>query len=598
MAAVKGNDHRSIKERLQRRAMGLWGIADRDKVDPVVDMLLDVFAYELKRVNDEIKVSDGKLLERLSRILVDDKWSLPTPSHALLKMVPLQDELEINRKTQFYHSKMELGETKDVFFTPMSTHTLLGGFVRCIAYGDELFLRDEDASVDHSLSCLKDKRFDDHTIWVGIRADKKVLEGQEKLPICLLLKDSELDSHLKTVQVSDVKGNVLPMENSKAESEYPEQEHYFNRVRRYYQNYLYDIDLREAEKEQVNISEQFKELFDQIDIEEYDEELFWVKVKLPVTFDRAELEKLEINLNVFPIVNRRFVYKQHSLERNGRLVSLPTDLEGYDFFLNLERLLDDSGSSYSPVLNSDINDLTGTYSLYFGNADRFDQRNAKGMLNRMIQAVREEGSAFSAIGYDLLNAHLKELSEKLDVLEKKVNVSYKNVIGSVEKQYLVTEPHENTTFYECEFWKTSGNLANGIADKTYFNQYQSIDVQSNVISLQTETVGGIIRTTTKEKINSLRSGIITRDRIVSREDIKAFVKAMIGSTLEKVEVRSGVAISPKKKEGLVRTTHVTVTLSSKYSMNSENKKRMAQFIKSELEHRSVQSIPYQVQISE
>jgi hypothetical protein len=216
----------------------------------------------------------------------------------------------------------------------------------------------------------------------------------------------------------------------------------------------------------------------------------------------------------------------------------------------------------------------------------------------MIQAVREEGSAFSAIGYDLLNAHLKELSEKLDVLEKKVNVSYKNVIGSVEKQYLITEPLEGATFYECEFWKTSGNLANGIADKTYFSQYQSIDVQSNVISLQTETVGGIIRTTTKEKINSLRSGIITRGRIVSREDIKAFVKAMIGSSLEKVEVRSGVAISPKKKEGLVRTTHVTVTLSSKYSLNSENKKRMAQFIQSELEHRSVHSIPYEVQISE
>ncbi|MFK7784898.1 MAG: hypothetical protein AB8B56_07275, partial [Crocinitomicaceae bacterium] len=414
MAAVKGTDHRSIKERLLRRAMGLWGIADRDKVDPVVDMLLDVFAYELKRVNEEIKISDGKLLERLSRILVDDKWSLPTPSHGLLKMVPLQDELEINRKTQFYHSKMELGETKDVFFTPLNTHKLLGGYVRCVAFGNELSLRDEDDSVEHNLMCLPDKRFDDYTIWVGIRVKEAVLERQEKLPVCLLLKDSALDSHLKTVQAFDVKGSRLPIESSKTESDFSTQENYYDHIRRYYNNYLYDINLDEADKEQVLISEQFKELFDEIDVEDYDEKLFWVKFKLPVTFDREELEKLEINLNVFPIVNRRFVYKQHSLERNGRLVSLPTDMEGYDFFLNLERLSDDSGTSYTPVLDSDINDLSGTYSLYFGNADRFDQRNAKGMLNRMIQAVREEGSAFSAIGYDLLNAHLKELSEKLD----------------------------------------------------------------------------------------------------------------------------------------------------------------------------------------
>ena len=196
-----------------------------------------------------------------------------------------------------------------------------------------------------------------------------------------------------------------------------------------------------------------------------------------------------------------------------------------------------------------------------------------------------------------MNAHLEDLSTKLDVLEKKVNVSYKNMIGTLEKQYLITEPFENTTFYECEFWKTNGSLANGILEHTPFNQYQSIEVQSHFISLQTETVGGIIRTTTKEKINSLRSGIITRERIVSKEDIKAFVKGMIGTTIDSVEVRSGVMVSPKRKEGLVRTSHVTIELSSKYAMNSENKKRMAQFIQSELEHRSVQSIPYQVQIS-
>jgi hypothetical protein len=84
---------------------------------------------------------------------------------------------------------------------------------------------------------------------------------------------------------------------------------------------------------------------------------------------------------------------------------------------------------------------------------------------------------------------------------------------------------------------------------------------------------------------------------VSKEDVKAFVKAMIGSTLHSVDVRSGVAISPKKKEGLVRTTRVSIEFSSQHTMNTENKKRMAHFIQSELEHRSVQIIPYQVEIS-
>lgn len=577
--------------------MALWGIDDRDKVDPIIEMLLDVFAYEMSRLNEEIKVSDGKLLERLARILVDEKWSLPSPSHGLLQMIPLEEELEVDRKTQFYHTKMDQGETRDIFFTPIRTHTLLSGFVRCMAFGDKLIAQDEESNPEFMVDCQKDKRIDDHVVWLGIKMDKKVVKKQTTLPVCLLLKDSELDSHLRTVKVSDVKGNALEIRNVVDDEESSGQEHYYDMINRYYQNYLYEIDLTDAKKKQLKIEEQFPEFFDEFDLEEFDEEFFWLKLTLPVTFDRDEIEKLNVKLNTFPIVNRKFIYKQHSLTRNGRLVSLPTDMEGHDFFLNLERLIDDQGVEYSAVLNSDINNLSGTYSLYFGNTDRFDQRNAKGMLDRMIQAVREEGSAFSAIGYDLLNAHLEDLSTKLDVLEKKVNVSYKNMIGTLEKQYLITEPFENTTFYECEFWKTNGSLANGILEHTPFNQYQSIEVQSHFISLQTETVGGIIRTTTKEKINSLRSGIITRERIVSKEDIKAFVKGMIGTTIDSVEVRSGVMVSPKRKEGLVRTSHVTIELSSKYAMNSENKKRMAQFIQSELEHRSVQSIPYQVQIS-
>ncbi|MCJ8289294.1 MAG: type VI secretion system baseplate subunit TssF [Crocinitomicaceae bacterium] len=597
MTILKGTDYKSIKERLKRRAMGLWGIEDMDKIDPVIEMLLDVFAYELARVNDEIKISDGKLLERLARILVDDKWSLPSPSHALLKMLPIENELEVHRKSQFYYPKMEQGEVKDIFFTPIKSHKLLNAYVRCLAFSDKIVVRDEEATTEYMVNCLKDTRIDDHAVWVGIKIDKELLGSQKKLPICLLLKDSELDSHLKTVQVQDSKGNSLEIQGAVNDEESHEQEHYFEMIDRYYQNYLYEIDIEDAKKKQNTISAQFSEFFDPVDLEDFDEKLFWIKLILPITFDREELEKLEVTLNVFPIVNRRYVYKQHYIARNGRLVSLPTDIEGHDFFLNLESLQDDNGAVFTPVLDSDINDLSGTYSLYFGNADRFDQRNAKGMLDRMLHTVREEGSAFSAIGYDLLNTHLNDLNSKLDVLEQKVNTSYKNIIGSLEKQYLITEPHENTTSYECEFWKTNGAAANGISEDTSLSQYQSVELQSHTISLQTETVGGIIRTTTKEKINSLRSGIITRERIVSKEDIKAFVKAMVGGSIQSVDVRSGVAISPKKKEGLVRTTHVSIEFSSQYTMNAENKKRMAHFIQSELEHRSVQIIPYEVEIS-
>lgn len=44
-----------IKERILKYAMESWGITDSRNMDPVVDLLLDVFAYESARLHQDIK---------------------------------------------------------------------------------------------------------------------------------------------------------------------------------------------------------------------------------------------------------------------------------------------------------------------------------------------------------------------------------------------------------------------------------------------------------------------------------------------------------------------------------------------------------------
>ena len=39
-----------IKERLQRFAMDLWNITDPGQMDPVIDLILDVVAYNRSRL--------------------------------------------------------------------------------------------------------------------------------------------------------------------------------------------------------------------------------------------------------------------------------------------------------------------------------------------------------------------------------------------------------------------------------------------------------------------------------------------------------------------------------------------------------------------
>ena len=73
-----------IKERVLDYAMSLWEIDDARLIDPVVDLLLDVVAYEFYKLHQEVEKSDAQILNRLARILIPQKWSLPFPAHGLL----------------------------------------------------------------------------------------------------------------------------------------------------------------------------------------------------------------------------------------------------------------------------------------------------------------------------------------------------------------------------------------------------------------------------------------------------------------------------------------------------------------------------------
>lgn len=84
---------REIKDRISRYAMDLWGISDPSRMDPIVDLLLDVFAYNSSRLYQDIDAADASILHRLARLLVPHKWSLPFPSHALMTVCPASDNI-------------------------------------------------------------------------------------------------------------------------------------------------------------------------------------------------------------------------------------------------------------------------------------------------------------------------------------------------------------------------------------------------------------------------------------------------------------------------------------------------------------------------
>ncbi len=586
-------NYRKIKERMRKRSMELWEVSDERALDPLIDLMLDVFSYEFSKLYQDVKISDGKLLSRISKILVNEQWSLPLPSHALLKAMPTENMDVVTRTNHFYLQKsVKTKRLYDIYFTPLNEQRIFKAHVHGTYFDKKLRLNDECGQDKMVRESMEGYKVDDYVVWVGIAIKPSLLKKIKTLPICILLNGSLLDSYIKLVEVFDEDGNKLDLllRENVAEKD----EHYFDSVHTYYKNYLYEIDLSNSSKKQKSLINKVGDAFNSEKIVEYDTELFWLKLSFPVAFNKEELGKLSISLNTFPVVNRRLSDKQHAILKNGKIVSIsPLSSE---CFLNIESLLDDKGEEYQSVLKSNIDDLEGSYSLFFGDVEQFDERNAKSVLEKMIQTVREEGSSFSAIGYDLLNAFLEDLNIKLDDLQLKVEYGYKGVNGGDEKVYLLAIPYKTSHVFECKYWVSDVNMLNGVEKGTLLNEYKSGGLLANSIILQTESVGGVIRKGEKEKIRSLRYGLISKDRIVSNEDIKAFVKMTVGGIIETVSIKPGVGLSPSRKQGLVRTVEVSIKISSEGTLDEDNKKRLSHFLQMMLQNKSVHTIPYNVTI--
>ncbi len=586
----------TIKHSLKKRAMRLWGVENQDFLDPLIEMLLDVFAYEFSKVHSEIELSDAKLLERISKILVHEKWALPQPAHALLRAVPMDDTYAIEGTTQFFTQKVNfIADNTDLFFTPLIPSKLVKARIHCVSYENQLQLLDSRADPYISLPTKKDRKLPDYQMWFGISIDKDLLEETNLLDIAVLLGDSSLSAYLPLLEITTYGNERIPIKQTLKRAGENTDNHYFDTIHRYYQNHLYTLDISAIKKEKSNSQLVLGDYFDMSIIDEHvSEDLLWFKITFPVPFVSQELNEVSLAMNTFPIVNRQKAERQHNLARNGRIIPLASATGAY--FLNVDTLIDNNNHTFTSGASKDIHNMDGTYSLYFGDIEQFDERNAKTMLEQVIQKVRQEGSAFSVFGYDLLNSYLSDLNHKLEAIETKITTKYKGDLDDSQRQFLVTVPYQESSMMECSYWTTNADLANGLPKGATMAQYQTGGLETNTISLKTTVKGGSIKRSTEEKVSNLRYGLLSRDRIVSSHDIREFIKKSIGKTVENVSIASGVAVSTKKNQGLIRTADIKVTLTKQGAMNIEDKRRLANYLEVEITNKSVQNIPYRVEV--
>ena len=581
-----------IKERLLDRALDLWGIEDERQLDPVVDLLLEAVAFESFQLEETLARADAALLGRLSRLLIPQKWMLPRPAHGLLSVHPKSGEhlMELSPHDHFSVNRVVQGvKSPPLFFTPLYATQLLDAQIRYRLWGTQLEELGRRRSYTEQAFAEED-RLGDHTLYLGIQIAEENLVHTDRLRLAILPERGELLPFLSEIQAFDACEHPLVIQAQNIPEDSYEG-HYVQDLKEHYCHYLYEIELQES-KASCSLTSLFPKLKEELqELHDVASQLYWIRLEFPAVFTLDDMASMGVHLNTVPVINRRLIRKLHSLEREGRILSLSTSDQGH--FLSIESLEDNLGKVYIPRERSYEAGALGVYSLYFGDLERFDASDAQRQLRRVLQLVREEGNAFSAVDNSSFASVLKELQDRLTMLEKTVGKMQSE--SGPSKAFLMTMPEAEAEHLALSYWESTGGLANGLSPQDIIQSLEPDKFDSASIRLRTKTKGGRAAETEDMLIAHLRYGLLSKERIVTREDVKSYLKHRLGITLRKVDLRDGVTISQEPNKGLVRCTDVFLELvKQETELNEEEQAHLSSRLETELKERSVAHTTYKV----
>lgn len=576
------NSKELIKNRMLKHAVNYWGIKNTEDLDPAVKLILEALSLELYNLGNETKDTQVRILEKVANLLAPDSLTSPNPAHAIMHASPVEAFETLTKTTGFFAQRKissrqneELDTTLDIHFTPVDAVTLFDVHVTHIAAGGNLYSYGP-AFNRQFIARMNTRPADSHSIWLGLKINSS-LESLEHLLFCFDWKNLESKLSHDILQ-------LLPMTKWYIDGE----EVQITPGIQYTQpsgmagnsdNIFLDYDLLILKEKDVKafydqrfitITEScsnlirdckkiyppgFETLFPKAQLQALQEKLLWIKVVFPPAMPQDWLSELNVYPNAFPVMNRKLIDLKYRLKGGSNIIPLRTEM--LDQFLTVRSLTDETRQYRAVPYRDKEEELHGTYTLRNGGVERFDNRNARELIGYLLELLRSESAAFSAYGYDFIATTLKELNQKISLMEQKTR-GYINY-SEETPNYIIVKPFEGQDMMYAQYWTTLAAMANNLRAGTKLQQARGVKVTSDSISLITTSMGGRGRLQPEEKLNAFRYSLLTRNRIITKEDIRSFCYHELGDKISNIEIKKGYEMSLSNREAFRRTIDVILT---------------------------------------
>lgn len=609
-----------IKSRLLKKAAELWGYQENevDSFDPLVSLLMDSCSVEFEKIAQEITSTQSRLLNRLANIMNPDVMDIPRPAYGVMQARSNEPHALLSTDTQFIYrraanarvSATELG-SPEVFFTPVVPAHLYNANVKIIATSSSLY-EVENGNQKKVLGVAEQVRNGEKVLWLGMDLSSEIKTLDKFLFYFDWQNDPERERYYQFLPFAkwSVGGHPLKSqigyptyvqaakETNILEDEFDMALKIEQHVSAFYHKCFVQLSMSGQLKDQGIVPQLFpkamEETFAWQDLQVLKNEYVWIKVQFPDSLPLEALNNLYCYINAFPVINRKMNKLTYRLQQNLNIIPLNSN----DSFLNIKEVRSANNALYKSALQTNLQELGGeTYTLRFQGVDRFDSRNAREMLYYLLELLRDEGSAFAALGEDFLTSLIREMNQNIARLEQKLNQSS----ASFQKApipYIVMKPKNVGENIYVEFWTTNGAGANRVPGGSKLSAYSSPQVRNNELYMISPTHGGNERLNAFEKIYSYKKTLLTRNRVVTMEDIRAFCMAQFGNRLRAVEVEKGFMTGATPKAGLIRCIRVKLIPRDLREMSKDEWQRSCEELAVVLENHSAANLPYQVSVSE
>ncbi len=576
-----------IKSRMIKNAASYWGYADSDidSFDPVVKLLIESCATEIYKLTQEINSSQVRTLERLSSLLTPDVYIGSRPAHSIMFAKSVEPVCELHEGIQFFHQKKissklngPLDTIIDLFFVPLTNQKIVDGAIKFSASGSNLFSYNENNNREFFLKTRSGNKLNESTLWIALSLNEKITSlndltfyfdwrnQPDKSSLYKILSATRWELDGNEIVVRFGLDNFLKTQNSEIEdadqvAAQKVQKEIFSLYKNRYVSFNgFKNDFKYNPYESLKFyPEEFEDSFSSEDLKQLTEKHVWIKVKFPALFNEPLLEDTFVSINCFPVVNKKLNQLRYRLPLNINIVPL-IDSTG-DFFC-IKSLTGANDLEYhsTPLQKTNDDASPGTYTLRTRGVERFDDRDGKEFLEYLLELIRDESASFAALGHDFLISSIRSLNQDISLLEQKMIQNSTQFLN--DTMYIMMNAREDGEILFIEYWSTNGETANNIRSGTKLELYSGSDLQKESLLLMINTHGGSGRLSNDETLDAYRYSLLTRDRIITVEDIKSFFRFELSNRIKNVEVERGVKLSNNPSEGLIKCVNIIITPSS------------------------------------